>query len=311
MHLTIRQVLELPLFSHFRAVPHKLKSLMSVADILSYDEGDTILNEGEDDGGALYTVVKGSVLITKIIDAETKRAKALATLNAGEFFGEMSLFDNSPRSASVIAREDCVVIRIGKSDYLDLVLNHVDVAAQLLFSVIQVLSERLRAMNSELVILYDTGKIISKCSDIKEMCNSIITRLCSSAAVPSGFIISFNELNGRYEVAGKYGEYSCGDDFFHNLLSRISLHKTSIFYRDNLSHTSDSEWIHQLIAIPLVKGSFLFGAVVLCQVSHDFSESFFHLAEGVARQIGSAVENAKNREEEKARQLYRNNKRRV
>ncbi|MCJ8345810.1 cyclic nucleotide-binding domain-containing protein, partial [bacterium] len=140
MQITLRDVLKIPVFHAFEKFPQKLASLMNNAQIEHFVDGDVVINEGDDDGGALYIVHSGSVMIAKIIDEESKRAKPLAVLQSHEYFGEMSLFDNAPRSASVIAKEDCYLIKISREVFQDLVLTDVEVASRLLFSVINVIS---------------------------------------------------------------------------------------------------------------------------------------------------------------------------
>jgi CRP/FNR family cyclic AMP-dependent transcriptional regulator len=59
------------------------------------DEGDV--------GNAVYFIAEGAVKIEKRIEASGTEAKTLAILGAGDFFGEMSLFDGKPRSAATLA----------------------------------------------------------------------------------------------------------------------------------------------------------------------------------------------------------------
>lgn len=73
----------------------KRSSLASKGKELSYNAGDKIVDEGSM-GVGFYLVLDGK--------AEVRKAgKVLATLNRGQFFGEMSLIDEQPRSADVVA----------------------------------------------------------------------------------------------------------------------------------------------------------------------------------------------------------------
>lgn len=74
----------------------------------AYAADKALFHEG-DQGNAVFIVEKGSVAIIKTVDG--KRVQ-LATLRAGEMFGEMALVDGSPRMASAVTLEACVIARI-------------------------------------------------------------------------------------------------------------------------------------------------------------------------------------------------------
>ena len=74
----------------------------------------------------------------------------IAELRAGGHFGEMGLIDNAPRSATVRATEPTRVMVIARADLMNLMKRESILAVKLLWSFVQVLSDRLRATNSEL-----------------------------------------------------------------------------------------------------------------------------------------------------------------
>ena len=73
----------------------KRKSMASSGKEFSYKDGDTIVDEGAM-GVGFYMILDGSTEVRK-------GGKVLAELGKGQFFGEMSLIDGSPRSADVVA----------------------------------------------------------------------------------------------------------------------------------------------------------------------------------------------------------------
>jgi CRP/FNR family transcriptional regulator, cyclic AMP receptor protein len=73
----------------------KRKALAAQGKELSYKPGDTIVDEGTM-GVGFYLLVDGKAEVRK-------SGKVIATLNKGQFFGEMSLIDEQPRSADVVA----------------------------------------------------------------------------------------------------------------------------------------------------------------------------------------------------------------
>lgn len=75
---------------------------------IEFQKGESVFTEGEP-GDAAYVVESGTVEIYKKVEGERVR---LATLNAGELFGEMAIIDGSERMASAVALEYSVVIKI-------------------------------------------------------------------------------------------------------------------------------------------------------------------------------------------------------
>ena len=82
----------------------QLKSLAKWVKVREYNEGETIVKRGEG-GLGLFLILEGA--------AEVRRGnRRLARLGVGQFFGEMTLFDDQPRSADVVALQTakCAVL---------------------------------------------------------------------------------------------------------------------------------------------------------------------------------------------------------
>ncbi|HAR63966.1 MAG: hypothetical protein DKM50_12980 [Candidatus Margulisiibacteriota bacterium] len=79
-----------------------------------YSSGELVVKEG-DVSDQLFLVVSGSLKIVK--DIGTEDEKAIALLTDGEMFGEMSYFDNLPRSASVVAATDSEVLVLDREQF--------------------------------------------------------------------------------------------------------------------------------------------------------------------------------------------------
>jgi CRP-like cAMP-binding protein len=84
---------KVPMFSNL--TDRQLRGLARDAKERAYAEGSVIVKQG-DVGAGFYLVLDGRVDVRR-------KGRRLATLGAGQFFGEMALFDEQPRSADVVA----------------------------------------------------------------------------------------------------------------------------------------------------------------------------------------------------------------
>jgi hypothetical protein len=133
----VERVIILKEISFFRSISiTQLEMLAMVCEQKKYEKDTRIFKKG-DPGGVLYIVVDGQVGI----EQEKRIGSALlATIENGSYFGEMSLFDNSPRSASAIAITDCFVLELNRAPIIMLTMQNPDLALEL----INVLSQRIR-----------------------------------------------------------------------------------------------------------------------------------------------------------------------
>jgi signal transduction histidine kinase/CheY-like chemotaxis protein len=113
----------------------------------SYAPGEVIVREGES-GDSFFLIGAGSVDVT--LSGTGGQTIALATLPRGETFGEMGLFENRPRCATVRARETCIVLEVKGTELRRLGEAHPDVE----FNVLLKVSERLRNDNEQILALH-------------------------------------------------------------------------------------------------------------------------------------------------------------
>ena len=118
----------------------ELHAIAALAAEVTFEAGKEIVREN-DVGDSMYIIKDGSVNIVKAIDE--KQNVKLAELSKGECFGEMALFDAELRSASVHAKESCVLLCIKTDDLNDLLLGYPTIAIEFLKTFV----ERLRKAN--------------------------------------------------------------------------------------------------------------------------------------------------------------------
>jgi CRP/FNR family cyclic AMP-dependent transcriptional regulator len=109
---------------------------------------DAVLFSEDDPGNRCYVIIKGEVRISKFITNIGE--EALAVLKAGDYFGEMALIDNFPRSAHAIANTDIEVLAIAKTDLDNVLIADRDLGYKLLWSFTRTLSKRLRETNEKM-----------------------------------------------------------------------------------------------------------------------------------------------------------------
>ncbi|MEO7734836.1 MAG: cyclic nucleotide-binding domain-containing protein [Kofleriaceae bacterium] len=140
----------------FNGVP--LTHLRRVVDIgleEQYRSSATIFAEGSP-GDKFYLIVEGAVRISRIVPGMGE--EALAVLRPGAYFGEMSLIDDAPRSATVVCHERCRLFVVHRKDLEDLLFVDRDLAYELLWNWVRTLSRRLRATNDKMTFLATTSK---------------------------------------------------------------------------------------------------------------------------------------------------------
>ena len=119
---------------------HEAETLASHLDELSYLSGQIIFKLG-DAGGIMYVVESGKVEL--FVQDEADERVHLGYVNEGELFGELSLLDNEPRSASAKAVENTRLIAIDREDLLILVQAHPPAALDMMGA----LGHRIRSSN--------------------------------------------------------------------------------------------------------------------------------------------------------------------
>lgn len=125
-----------PVFARLSA--DDLERVAQAARIRTYPAGELIVREGETTGG-FFIITLGKVEVLKGHDLAA--AKVLDKMEAGAFFGEMSIVDEAPRSASVRAVEptECVVVR--RVDFMRLMEQRPEIAVRLLPELVKRLRE--------------------------------------------------------------------------------------------------------------------------------------------------------------------------
>ena len=129
-----------PLLVHLE--PEQLARVARAGEIESYNPAEPIVVDGSL-GDALFLILSGQVAVHR-------GPQTFATLSGGEFFGEMSLVEPAPRSASVTAMSATFLFRLPHDKLRELIADDASAASILLVQVVKTLSDRLRRANTML-----------------------------------------------------------------------------------------------------------------------------------------------------------------
>lgn len=108
-----------------------------------YAEGEVIVREG-DRGDCMYVVQAGAV---EVLRDDGGRTVVLAELGAGEFFGEMAIFEHETRSATVRAKRDARILTVDRKT----LLRRIQADPSLALNLLRTMSSRIRELDRELV----------------------------------------------------------------------------------------------------------------------------------------------------------------
>lgn len=156
----------------FAAVPDD--ALSAIADLLierRIPKNQTIVEEGLS-GDYMYVIREGQVKVTKL--SGDGREKILELLGPGDFFGEMSLLDDAPRSASVKSLTETHILALSRPDFLKELRRNPDLG----MAVIQELTRRVRQMDEQASSL--------SFQRVRERTQGLLVRLAKDDVIQNG-----------------------------------------------------------------------------------------------------------------------------
>ena len=151
-----------PLFSGL--TEQQLDALAAGSARRSYPKGRTIVSEGEP-SQSMYILLAGRAKVQRS-DSEGKEV-ILAVLGPGEFFGEMSLIDDSPRSASVITLESCEFMAVSKDAFKTMLQQSPEVSMAVMRGLVRRLREADKKIET-LALLDVYGRVARVLLDFSE-----------------------------------------------------------------------------------------------------------------------------------------------
>ena len=136
---------KVPAFADLSA--RDLRRVAAIVHKREYKAGEPVFYQG-DPGLGMFIIQEGEVSI-RISEREGEE-KELAVLTDGDFFGELSLLDESPRSATGLCKTDCSVIGFFRTDLMELIKENPDLGMKIVMKFAEILAIRLRKTDKEL-----------------------------------------------------------------------------------------------------------------------------------------------------------------
>jgi CRP/FNR family transcriptional regulator, cyclic AMP receptor protein len=138
----------------------QLQEVMKIAREKRFSKDEIIMQEG-DKGDCMYFVVEGEVGVSKSLtmkfgDNDFRQTEKMLTTFKPEdhaIFGEMALIGQDNRSASIIARTDCLFLEINRDDFIRLIKAEPDLGVTILLKLSELLVNRLKQSSQDIIRL--------------------------------------------------------------------------------------------------------------------------------------------------------------
>ncbi len=158
MGVLIEKLIKAPLFKGL--TKEEMERVLSVGREIKWGEGDTVITEGEM-GETMYIIYSGSVKVSKRLtlpqfsDERGQSEKTLIKMDAVEpiVVGEVAMLTKAERSATITATKECLVLEIYGPDLAKLCEADTKIGFKIMGNLAQLLSERLRQANRDVVRL--------------------------------------------------------------------------------------------------------------------------------------------------------------
>ena len=320
MQITVDLIKSLDLFS--KLSKEDIAASLDIFKLVEPEEPDYIIFKEGAPGDSLFMIISGQVEIRKIIDAEAGTSKILAVLPSGAFFGEMALLTGETRSASAVMRgTNGKLIKIERNDFMDFMSSTPKVAAALLGCLVSSLSDRLRDTSTDVVTLYETGRIIGRTNNPKEIISQVLDRMMKVTRATAGFVMMWNDVVECFECNVALPEYPPVTDLSSNsILARywqsldipvtpttaeyfvdtkeLGFNQPSVMYTPLIVNQQDSNMdntrMKKVVGI----------AVLVSPQPNAFSLQHINLSKSVADQVSQAIINSTLLMEKEARRQH-------
>jgi CRP/FNR family cyclic AMP-dependent transcriptional regulator len=164
-----------------------------------YCDGAAVFQEG-DQGDCMYVIQTGSV---KIIKSTPDGDVHIATLEEGEIFGEMALFESLPRSATATALGDTRLLTVDKKKFF----ANISRDPTLAFNILEAMSSRMRRINSEYSKLKNEKfEFLKVTLDLEQVCARILDEARQVVDADNGSVMLIDKDSQALKIVTAFGK---------------------------------------------------------------------------------------------------------
>jgi len=248
-----------------------------------YGKGEVIIVEGDTDSESLYYILTGSVEIRR--NCGKVNEVLLATLNSGDFFGELSLFLKEPRTATVTAREYSTIMEVRKCNMHDFIDENPADA----YSMMETLCVRFNNMLKQQDLMVNILQSLVSTKSVGDRVRSTLKMVACSMSLHKILIATVDKDAGTINVRYSYLDDEVHEsflrpalpfgpgEFLYDLLEEV---KPEPFICQNLSETLYAEIFESLgekaaILVPVIVDDEMWGCMAAydCFDVRDFSDN--------------------------------------
>ena len=257
-----------------------------------YTGGEIIFREGEE-GEEMYVIQAGKVNITK---STHSGEVTIATLEAGEVFGEMALFDKMPRSATALAEEDARILTVDKRKFFSSISRDPTLA----FKILESMSQRLRKINNEFTQMKEMKlDLLYSCLDVDQTCNFILEEASELIQADNGSIMVLDPKMDKLQIKAATGSEASekvllwpGEGIGGHILQSGQGELVNDVASDE-RFKSGGVGIRSLLCTPLSAKGFNFGVITLSRSSEDpFTEGNLEVLSNISIYASIGIQNA-------------------
>ncbi len=274
-------------------------------------DGQPVFQEG-DTGDAMYFIASGAVRIEKRTGATPDAQKTLAILEAGDYFGEMALLDQQPRSAAAVALGATELLRLSTEAFGALHGGAAHAGLSVLFAMIRTAGERIRRLNAQVVVYDEIGKAIGESTSLDALLDVVLGQLVNATSADWGLILLRSQFSDRLDVRTTLNLKLSGPQKEDLAAARGFLGPALREGAGRLVATSTEPAVADcarlgfeswpMLVMPIGVERQDLGLIVLGgHEAAQFDLNDLNLVRGVSRQAAQSILNARHREEEQAR----------